>query len=178
MLGALQDLLDWRHKIGDVSRQLVEADYLVGGKLFPLRVDVFALVTQESAGTAVARRFSFLALVAFGFGQRAHLFEDVLDIEQVVDEEGSLQAGDSVLGQRGELATVGALHDLSLLGLACQWLEAVLTEDMEALEQLGVCVGLQTYCTGQLFIQFFKSLLRGGWEFSHISLATQRLHKL
>ena len=115
-------------------------------------MDIFTLFADEATGTAVASRLTFFALVTFGFGRRAHLFEDVLDIEQVVDEEGSLQAGDSVLGQRGELATVGALHDLSLWGLACQWLEAVLTEDMEALKQLGVCVGLQTYCTGQLFV--------------------------
>ena len=40
------------------------------------------------------------------------------------------------------MATVGALHDLSLWGLACQTFQAVLTEDVEALEQLGVRVGL------------------------------------
>ena len=68
--------------------------------------------------------------------------EGVLDVKQVVHKEGTSKAGDSVLGQRGGMATVGALHDLSLWDLACQTLQAVLTEDVEALEQLGVCVGL------------------------------------
>ena len=142
VLGALQDRLDWRYKFGDISRQLVEGDYLVRRKLFPLRVEVFASLADEATCAAVAGRFSLLALVALSFGWSTHLFEGVLDVEQVVHEEGTSKAGDSVLGQRGGMATVGALHDLSLWGLACQTLQAILTEDVEALEQLGVRVGL------------------------------------
>ena len=142
VLGALQDCLDWRHKIGDISCQLVEADYLMRQKLFPLRVNVFASLTDEATRAAVAGRLSLLALVALSFGWSAHLFEGVLDVEQVVHEEGTSKAGDSILGQRGGMATAGTLHDLFLWGSACQTLQAVLTEDVEALEQLGVRVGL------------------------------------
>ena len=60
----------------------------------------------------------------------------------MVHEEGTSKAGDSILGQRGGMATGGALHDLSLWGLSYQMPQAVLTEDIEALEQLGVRVGL------------------------------------
>ena len=70
----------------------------------------------------------------------------------MVNEECSLQAGDSFLGEGGGVATVGAFHHLSLWGLVCHWLQALLTEDMETVEQLGVCVLLQTYWTGQQFL--------------------------
>ena len=72
-------------------------------------MDVLALVAEEAAGAAVARRLSLLALVTFSFGRGAHLPEDVSDVEQVVHEEGSLQARDSALGQTARLAAVGAL---------------------------------------------------------------------
>ena len=49
-----------------------------------------ALVVEEAAGAAVARWLSILVLIAFSFGRSAHLLEDVSDVEQVVDEEGSL----------------------------------------------------------------------------------------
>ena len=121
VLGALQALLDWRHKIGDISCQLVEGDYLVRGKLFPLRVEVFASLADKATRAAVAGRLSLLALVALNFGWSAHLFEGVSWIsKQVVHEEGASKAGDSVLGERGGMATVRALHNLSLWGLACQ----------------------------------------------------------
>ena len=109
-------------------------------KLFPFQVCVFALVTEEATGTTVAGGLSFLAFDTLSVSWSGHFCEDVLDVEEVVNEECSLQAGDSFLGQGGGLATVGTFHHLSLWGLACQWLQALLTEDMEALEQLGVCV--------------------------------------
>ena len=46
------------------------------------------------------------------------------------------------MGQRGSLAAVGAFHCLSLWGLLEHSLEAVLTEDVEAVEDFGLCVGL------------------------------------
>ena len=87
----------------------------------------------------VAGGLLFLTVYTLGVCWKGHLLEDVLDIKEVVNEECSLQAGDSFLGQGGGLATVGTFHHLSLWGLACHWLQALLTEDMEALEQLGVC---------------------------------------
>jgi hypothetical protein len=97
-------------------------------------------IAEEPTGPTIASWVSFFAFCALGTSGGADFLEDVLDVEEVVDEEGSLQARDSFLGQGGEVATVGALHHLSLLGQACHWLQALLTEDMEALEQLGVCV--------------------------------------
>ena len=109
MLEALKALLDGRNEIDHVSSQLVQADDHVRRQLLPLRVDVLALVAEEAAGAAVARRLSFLALVAFAFGRGAHLSENVSDVEQVVHEEGSLQARYSALGQMARLAAVGTL---------------------------------------------------------------------
>ena len=131
---------------------------------------IFAFLADEATCAAVAGGLLLLALVALSFGWSTHLLEGVLDIEEVVHEEGTSKAGDSVLRQHGGMATVGAIHHLSLWGLACQMLQTVLTEDVEALEQLGIRVGLQTYCTGQLVFQLLESLLGGGWEFSHSSV--------
>jgi hypothetical protein len=111
-------------------------------------------IAEEPTGPTIASWVSFFAFCALGTSGGADFLEDVLDVEEVVDEEGSLQARDSFLGQGGEVATVGALHHLSLLGQACHWLQALLTEDMEAVEEFGVCVLVQTYWTSQLFIQF------------------------
>ena len=81
----------------------------------------------------VAYWLTFLALYTLGISWRGYLCEDVLDFEEVVNEECSLQAGDSFLRKGGGMATVGAIHYLSLWGLACHWLQALLTEDMKAL---------------------------------------------
>ena len=96
-------------------------------------------ITKKSTGTTVACGLSLFTFDTFGISWRGHLLEDVLDVKEVVNEECSLQAGDSFLGQGGGLATDGAFYHLSLWGLACHWLQTLLTEDMEALEQLGVC---------------------------------------
>ena len=111
MFEALKALLDGRNEIDHVSSQLVQADDHVRRQLLPLRrrVEILALVAEEAAGAAVARWLSFLAHVAFAFGRGAHLPENVSDVEQVVHEEGSLQAWDSALGQTARLAAVGAL---------------------------------------------------------------------
>ena len=60
----------------------------------------------------------------------------------MVNEERTSQTRDSVLGQGGGLATVGAFHHLSVWSLACQRLDAVVAEDVKTLEQLGVRVVL------------------------------------
>ena len=126
----------------------------MGSKFIPFNVWLLAGLAEKATGPTVASRVSFLAFDTLGTSWGADLVEDVLDVEEVVDEEGSLQARDSFLGQGGEVATVGTLHHLSLWGLACHWLQTLLTEDMEAVEQFGVCVLVQTYWTSQLFIQF------------------------
>ena len=140
MLGALQDLLDWRYQISRIFCQPIEADYLVRGKPFPFQVHLLASLAQKSTRFAVASGFAVVAIDTLGIGWSADFLEDVLDVEEVVNEEGSLQAGDSILRQGGGLATVGAFHHLSLWGLACHWLQALLTEDMEAVQQFGVRV--------------------------------------
>ena len=77
-----------------------------------------AFFADEAAGATVARRLSFLTFVAFDFGRGAHFAEDVSDVEQVVHEEGSLQARDSALGETAGLAAVGALDGQALRALA------------------------------------------------------------
>ena len=81
-------------------------------------MEILALVADEAAGEAVASRLSFLVLVAFGFGRSVHLADDVSDGEQVVHEEGSLQARDFVLWETAGLAAVGALDGQVLHALA------------------------------------------------------------
>ena len=132
--------MDWRYQISRIFCQLIETDYLVRGKPFPFQVYGLAVIAQESTRLAVASGFTVVTVDTLGIGWSADFLEDVLDVEEVVNEEGSLQAGDSILRQGGGLATVGAFHHLSLWGLACHWLQALLTEDMEAVQQLGVRV--------------------------------------
>ena len=109
--------MDRRNEI-DVCFQLVQADDHVRRKLLPFRVEILASVAEETTGEAVARRFSFFALIALDVGRVACLAEGVSDIELMVHEEGFLQARDSALRERGGLAAVGALDDLTLRTLA------------------------------------------------------------
>ena len=140
MLGALLDLLDWRYQISRIFCQLIETDYLVRGKFFPFDVWLLTGVAEKPTGSAEAGGLTLFTFDTLGIGWSADFLEDVLDVEEVVNEEGSLQAGDSILRQGGGLATVGAFHHLSLWCLACHWLQALLTEDMEAVKQFGVRV--------------------------------------
>ena len=132
--------MDWRYQISHIFYQLIETGYLVRGKPFPFQVHSLAGIAQESTRLAVASGFTVVTVDTLGIGWSADFLEYVLDVEEVVNEEGSLQAGDSILRQGGGLATVGAFHHLSLWGLACHWLQALLTEDMEAVQQFGVRV--------------------------------------
>ena len=50
---------------------------------------MFAPVTDEPTGAAVAGWLTFLTLIALGFGGSAHLLESVLDVEQVVDNRNA-----------------------------------------------------------------------------------------
>ena len=85
----------------------------------------------------------------------------------MVDEKRPAQAGDSVLGEGCRLAAVGTVH-LLLLGVARQQrLQTALAEDVEALEELGVLVVLQTHGTRQLLLQLLQRFLGRRRKFSH-----------
>ena len=74
-------------------------------------MDPLAHVTHKATGTAVACCLKFLTLVTVCL---VDFLESVLDIKQVMDVKGSLEAWNSILGQCGELSAVGALHCLPL----------------------------------------------------------------
>ena len=103
---------------------------------------------------AVMGRFTFLALVTVVLIWVTCFFQDLKSIGKIFDEEGFLEARDSIVGKRGWLRAVRAVYCLSLWGLLHQWLEAVLTEDVEAVENFGSSVDMLTYSTSQLFLQF------------------------
>ena len=69
----------------------------------------------------------------------------------------------SVCWNGSDLATGWASQaELSLLVSHNQWYQALLAVNMEALEQFGVSVGVQTDGTVQLLLQFLQSLFRHG----------------
>ena len=86
----------------------------------------------------------------------------------MVDEKRPAQAGDSVLGEGRRLAAVGTVH-LLLLGVARERLQTALAEDVEALEELGVLVVLQTHGTRQLLLQLLQRFLGRRRKFSHFT---------
>ena len=88
----------------------------------------------------------------------------------MVDEEGSLEARHSLWWEGGGVATVGALNHMSLWGLACHRLKALLTEDMEAVEKFGVRELVQTYRASQLLTQFLQSLFGRRGRLSHYTM--------
>ena len=73
-----------------------------------------------------------LALAALHLVWITDFLHGIQHIQETTDKEGSLKARDSIVGQRGSISAVGAFHSLSLSCLLHQWLEAVLTEDVEA----------------------------------------------
>ena len=80
-----------------------------------------AKIVEKPIRSTVACGVSLLTLGTLGIGRSADLFEDILDVKEVVNEQCSLQVRDSLLGQGGGLATVGAFYYLSQWSLACQW---------------------------------------------------------
>ena len=165
MLGAEQRLLEGRNKGSYVSGQRVQVDDFVGGEIVPLLVDLLAALAHEPTGAAEASCFAFLALIAHWLVARAHFLEGVLDVKEVVDVEGSLEPRDSVCWQCRVLTTVWARKALSLRSPMYQRLEALLTKHVETLEQLRLCVGLQTYPTGDLVLDLLESFLSSSGGF-------------
>jgi len=81
-----------------------------------------------------------------------------------------LKTWDSVLGQCGGLAAVGALDGLALCSLTHQGLQAFGAEHVEAVEEFGVSVAVQADGTGELVLHYLQSILdscearSGRWE--------------
>ena len=97
--------------------------------------------------------------------------EGILDVKEIVDVEGSLEPRDSAYWKRGDQFTVWTSKTLFLLSPLCQGQEALFTKHVETLEQLWLCVGLQTYPTGDLFLDLQESLLHSSGGFgSHGSV--------
>ena len=95
---------------------------------------MLARVTEKPTRSTITCRSVLITIRAFIIGWSIDFLEDVLDVKEVVNEECSLQARDSFLGQGGGVTTVGTFHHLSLWGLVCHWFQALLTEDMEAVK--------------------------------------------
>ena len=94
---------------------------------------MLARVTEKPTRSTITSRSILITIRAFVI-RSIDFLDDVLDVKEVVNEECSLQARDSFLSEGGGVTTVGAFHHLSLWGLLCHWLQALLTEDMEAVK--------------------------------------------
>ena len=95
---------------------------------------MLARVTEKPTRSTITSRSILITIRAIIIGWSNDFLEDVLDVKEVVNEERSLQARDSFLSQGGGVTTVGAFHHLPLWGLLCHWIQALLTEDMEAVK--------------------------------------------
>ena len=143
------------------------------GELFPLGVYVTAQLTDEFATVATetsgsSRRFG--ALFTLDILRYFCPLERLLNLEQVFDMKGRREASYAgILRKEGGLSTSGAAKRESLPWLFWssdhQSLEAVFAVDVEAVKKLGLFVGIETDCTGQLVFQFFESYRSLG--FSH-----------
>ena len=173
MLGAEQRLLEGRNEGGHVSSQRVQVDDFVGGEIVPLLVGLLAALAHEPTSAAEVSCLTFLTLIAHCLVAGAHFLEGVLDVKEVMDVEGSLEPWDSAFWQCRVLATVWARKALSLWSPMYQRLEALFTKHMETFEQLWLCVGLQTYPTGDLVLDLLESILSSSGGFgSHDSVST------
>ena len=85
--------------------------------------------------------------------------EGILDIKEIVHVKGSLETWDSAPWQICLLVTVRARETTSLCSLTYERSETLLTKHVKTLEQLRLCVGLQTYPTRDLFLDLLESLL-------------------
>ena len=129
------------------------------------------MLAHKFASAAEANCLAFLALVADCLVTGAHFLEGILDVEEVVYVEGALEPRDSVHWQLCDLATGWTRETLSLTSY--QTLQALLAEHMEALEQLWLFVGLQTYPAGDLVLDLLESFLGSSGGFgSHDSVST------
>ena len=166
--GAEQSLLERRNEGGHVSSQGVQVDDLMGCEVVPVLVGLLAKPTHKPTGATKGNRLAFLALVAHCLFAGAHLLEGILDIEEVVDVEGSLELRDSAHWQWSDLATLWTWETLSLS--LYQTLQALLTVHVETFEQPRLFVWLQTYPTGNLVLDLLESFLSSSGGFgSHDS---------
>ena len=154
---AEQSLLEGRDEGGHVSRQSVKIDDLVGAEVIPLLVDLLAALAHKPTSAAEASCLAFLTLVAQWLVTGGHLLEGVLDVKEIVHVKGSLETWNSAPWQIRLLATLRAREAMSLWSLTYQRSETMLTKHVKTLEQLGLCVGLQTYPTRDLFLDLLES---------------------
>ncbi len=92
------------------------------------------------------------------------LFESVLDLKEMVDVEGSLEAT-STHGREGGGSTTLGTFQLTLS--EDHSIKTVLTVDMETGEKSRVGVVIQTDWAGELVLHFRESLLGRSWFVSH-----------
>ena len=177
MTGAEQCLLERRNEGSHVSGQGVQVNDLVGFEDFQVLMVFFTGCTHEPTSAAEANSLAFLASGAHGLVVGAHFLEGILDVEEVVYVEGSLEPRDSAHWQLCDLATGWTRETLSLMSY--QSLQALLAKDVEALEQLWLFVGLQTYPAGDLFLDLLESFLGSSGGFgSHVSVSSAAADKL
>ena len=96
------------------------------------------------------------------------LLECVLDVKQMVDMEGCLEASHTTGREGGGASTLGTGdRELSLLFTDNHSIETVLTVDVEAGEQSRVGVGAQTDWACELFFHFRESFFGSTGSLSH-----------
>ena len=174
MFGTEQCLLKRRNEGGHISShdQCIQVNDFVGEVFFPLLVGLYTALTHKPTSATEASCLTFLTLIAHCLVAGAHLLEGILDFKEIVDVEGSLEPWDSTCWQFYVLVTVWACKALSLyLRPMYHRLQALLTKDVETLEQFWLCVGLQTYPTGDLVLHLLESFLSSSGGFgSHGSV--------
>ena len=177
VLGAEKRLFERRNERGHVSGQGVQVDDLMGFEDFQVLMVFFTGCTHEPTSAAEANCLAFLASGAHCLVAGAHFLEGILDVEEVVYVEGSLELRDSAHLQLCDLATGWTRETLSLTSY--QSLQAVLAKHMETFEQLWLIVGLQTYPAGDLFLDLLESFLGSSGGFgSHVSVSSAAADKL
>jgi hypothetical protein len=173
VFGAKQSLLERRNEGGHGSSQGVQVNDFVWFEIVPFQMGFDAALANKPASAAKASCFAFLALVAHCLFAGAHFLEGILDVEEVVDVEGSLEPRDPAHWQWSVLATLWTWETLSLSSPTYQTLQALLAIHVETLEQPRLFVGLQTYPTGDLVLDLLESFLGSSGGFgSHGSVSS------
>ena len=173
VFGAEQSLLERRDEGGHVSGQGFKIDNFVGFEIVPFPVCFDAALAHKPTSATKSSCLAFLAFVAHCLFAGAHFLEGILYVKEVVDVECSLEPWDSARWQLSVLATLWTLESLSLSSPTYQTLQALLTEHVETFEEPRLFVGLQTYPTGDLFLDLLESFLgRCGGFGSHGSIAS------
>ena len=163
MSGTEQSLLERRNEGGHISSQGVQVNDVMGFEFIPVLMGFHASLAHKPTGATEACCLTFLALVAHCLFTGAHLLQSILDVEEVVDVEGSLELCDSAHWQWSDLATLWTWKTLSLS--FHQTLQALLTVYVETLEQPRLFVRLQTYPTGDLVLDLLESFLSSSGGF-------------